>query len=144
MPYADGDEGYAIGRMREAGDLTLSMVAEEAGTVVGHVAFSPIAIAGLNDGWFALGPIAVDPAHQGKGIGRALIEGGLAALKAREPKAKGVVLTGDPALYTRFGFTSDGRLRYGGLHPRYILHRTFDASTPVPTGEVRFVDGLET
>lgn len=143
MPFADGDEGFAIGRMRKAGDLVLSLVAENAGTVIGHIAFSPVTIAGRSDRWFALGPVAVDPAHQGRGVGRMLIEGGLSRLKAQIAGAKGVVLTGNPDLYSRFGFASDGRLTYGGLHPRYILFHSFDARPP-PAGEVRFVDGLET
>ncbi|MDJ0931923.1 hypothetical protein [Breoghania sp.] len=51
--------------LREAGALTLSLVAEETGEVVGHIAASPARVGEAGD-WFLIGPVAVLPARQGQ------------------------------------------------------------------------------
>jgi putative acetyltransferase len=117
--HSSHTEEYIIDALRRAGALTLSLVAERGGEVVGHVAFSPVAISDGSAGWFGLGPVSVLPPLQNQGIGKALIEAGLAAL--RERKAAGCVLVGEPAYYTRFGFAHDPELRYPGLPPEYFL-----------------------
>jgi predicted N-acetyltransferase YhbS len=99
MPYADGDEPELIDRLRASGALALSLVATEAGTLVGQVTFSP---AVGDASWFALGPVSVEPARQGEGIGAALIREGLRRLGERG--AHGCMLVGNPAYYARFGF----------------------------------------
>ena len=43
-PHADGTEHLIIDRLRAAGALTLSLVAEVDGAIVGHVAFSPVTV----------------------------------------------------------------------------------------------------
>ncbi|GAA3854173.1 N-acetyltransferase [Celeribacter arenosi] len=139
MAYADGNEGPAIAQMRRAGELTISLVAEVSNEVVAHIAFSPALIDDTHAGWYALGPVAVRPDHQGQGIGRAIIEAGLARL--RDTGAAGCVLIGDPALYSRFGFTCENALTYRTLATRYVQFIAFTA--PPPAGEVRFVDALE-
>jgi len=49
-----------------------------------------------------LSPLSVEPGSRGQGIARKMVAHGLAALQSRpEPL---VVLEGDPALYSRFGF----------------------------------------
>jgi len=59
VPYAEGDEADLVAKLRSLGDLSVSLVAEEQGRVVGHIAFSPARPVGGTLGWFALGPIAV-------------------------------------------------------------------------------------
>jgi len=122
-PHADGTEHLIIDRLRAAGALTLSLVAEADGRVVGHVAFSPVTLSDGSADWYGLGPISVYPAHQGKGIGGKLIQQGLARLKALG--AAGCVLLGDPAYYSRFGFVSDSALTLGGVPPGYFMHVAF-------------------
>jgi putative acetyltransferase len=139
MSYSDGSEAPIIRALRQSGHLTLSLVAEEEAKIVGHVAFSPIAIDGIQDGWFGLGPIAVEPARQRSGIGRALIHEGLQRLKERN--ALGVALIGDPAFYGRVGFESDGLLSYKDVDRAYVLRIVF--SGPVPHGEIRYADAFE-
>ena len=73
MPYSSGTEPAIIRALRASGALTLSLVAVEDGAIVGHVAFSPVAIDGQDEGWFGLGPISVSADRQRQGIGRALI-----------------------------------------------------------------------
>jgi putative acetyltransferase len=102
MPYAAGDEQELIGKLREAGALALSLVAELDGVVVGQVTFSPAFAADGSAGWYALGPVSVEPELKHQGIGSQLINAGIAWL--REQGAAGCVLVGNPAYYSRFGF----------------------------------------
>lgn len=102
MPYSDGSEPEVIARLRAAGALSVSFVAELEGVVIGHVAFSPVVAHDGSTPWFALGPVAVAPALHGQHIGSALITAGLMALEARG--ALGCMLLGDAGYYMRFGF----------------------------------------
>lgn len=78
----------------------LSLAARAAGDLVGHAFFTPC---GLNAAPCALlGPLAVAPAHQRRGVGGALIREGLARLEAQG--VAHVFVLGDPAYYGRFGF----------------------------------------
>ena len=133
-PYSNGLEAPIVRALREAGDLALSLVAEEDGAIIGHVAFSPLTIEGVADGWFGLGPISVSPGRQRQGIGAALIAAGLARL--RESGARGCALVGDPAVYASSGFRSDGRLSYGDLDRRYVQRIIF--AGPAPGGALGF------
>lgn len=135
MAYSSGTEGKIIRGLRAAGDLTLSLVAEQHGRVVGHIAFSPISIdcpqggTGFDQGWFGLGPISVREDLQGNGIGRALIREGLHRLKT--DGARGCALIGNPAVYRSSGFESDGQLSYGDLDRTYIQRIVFEGPPPV-------------
>ena len=71
-------EQFIIEALRATSALTLSLVAELDGKVVGHVAFSPVTISDGTPDWYALGPISVLPGYQRQGIGKALIWEGLA------------------------------------------------------------------
>ncbi|MEW9615402.1 N-acetyltransferase [Shinella sp. S4-D37] len=122
-PHADGTEHIIIDRLRAAGALTLSLVVEADGVIVGHVAFSPVTVSDGSAGWYGLGPISVDPARQGEGIGGRLIGEGLQRLRALG--ATGCVLLGDPAYYTRFGFAADPKLVLDGVPPEYFMRVAF-------------------
>jgi len=122
-PHADGTEHLIVDRLRAAGALTLSLVAEADGAVIGHVAFSPVAISDGSAGWYGLGPISVDPARQGEGIGGHLVREGLERLEALG--AAGCVLLGDPAYYGRFGFSADPKLVLEGVPPEYFQRVAF-------------------
>lgn len=102
MPYSDGSEPEVIARLRAAGALSVSLVADLEGVVVGHVAFSPAVAHDGSSPWFALGPVSVAPALHGRHIGSALINSGLTALEAQG--ALGCMLLGDAGYYARFGF----------------------------------------
>lgn len=94
--FGGTDESALIARLRGDGDLTLSLVAEDRGLIVGHVALSPVRAPFPA---LALAPVAVAPDRQRSGIGSALIREAM----ARHPQATIIVL-GDPAYYARFGF----------------------------------------
>ena len=134
MPHAEGDEQQLVDRLRADGDLALSLVAEDATQIVGHVAFSPVAISDGSEGWFGVGPVSVWPELQRQGIGSALIKRGIADL--RESGGRGIVLVGDPAYYARFGFECDPALRYDGAEPRYFQRLVLEGDAP--RGAVNF------
>jgi len=133
-PHSNDTEYLIVAALRRFGALTISLVAEEAGRVVGHVAFSPVTIADGSPHWFGLGPVSVAPEKQRRGIGSALIEHGLARL--RELGAAGCVVLGEPEYYTRFGFAHDAQLTYAGVPPEYFL--ALPLGTTSAAGEVRY------
>jgi len=79
----------------------LGFVVLKGDTLVGTIRFWAVNIGG-NTPALLLGPLAIHPDHQGKGIGRALMHEGLD--KARALGWKAVILVGDAPYYTRFGF----------------------------------------
>ena len=82
----------------------ISLVAEKKGEIVGHILFSPVSLSGHADlKIMGLGPMAVAPAHQGLGIGSALVRAGLEMCK--ELGAGTVIVLGHPGYYPRFGFS---------------------------------------
>ena len=95
----------------------ISLIAIDGNKPVGHIAFSPLrAGQELNLSAWILAPLAVMPDHQNTGIGGALIRAGLEGLKARQVDWVGVY--GDPAYYSRFGFSSESA---SWLIPNYEL-----------------------
>lgn len=118
-PHSRQTEHFIVSALRKAGALSVSLVAERGGEVVGHVAFSPVRIGDGSPDWYGGGPVSVRPGLQRKGIGRALMERGLGQL--RERGAGGCVLVGDPAYYTRFGFANSPRLVLDGVPAEYFL-----------------------
>lgn len=104
------DEAILVERLRAERAVSLSLVALEADRVVGHVLFSPVSIQhdeGGEQTAVALGPAAVLPEWQRRGIGMVLIREGLARCGELEKTA--VVVLGDPAYYRRFGFQPASR-----------------------------------
>jgi len=122
-PYSQGTEQFIINALRNDNALTISLVAEIEGKVVGHVAFSPVTISDGSCDWYGLGPVSVQPKFQRQGIGQALVREGLARLKALG--AQGCVLVGEPAYYNRFGFKSFPNLSMEGVSQQYVLALPF-------------------
>ena len=90
--------------LRERCELTLSLVAEVDGEIVGHVAYSPMTIEGAPAAFKALGlgPLSVLPAYQRQGIGSALMRKSLQQCTVLGYDA--VLLLGHIEYYPRFGF----------------------------------------
>jgi putative acetyltransferase len=100
MAFGREAEADLVDALRAHGKASLSLVAEDGGQILGHVLFSPGRIGATPvEG---LGPVAVRPERQGQGIGSALIRAGLASL--RQAGHRIVMVEGNPAYYTRFGF----------------------------------------
>ncbi len=124
-------EQFIIAALRAAGALTVSLVAEVDGRVVGHVALSPVTMSDGTAGWYGLGPVSVLPPHQRQGIGKALVEEGLSRLKGLN--ARGVCLVGHPEYYRKFGFANVPGLAHEGVPPEYLFVLSFDGRVPQGT-----------
>lgn len=138
-PHSRQTEAQVVDALRHAGGMTLSLVAHLGGRLVGHAAFSPVAISGGAPGWHCVGPLAVMPGWQGAGVGTALVWHGLRTL--RQLGAAGCVVLGEPAYYGRFGFRSTPALRLPGAPAGCFLVRPFDRL--IPLGTVRLHDAFD-
>jgi putative acetyltransferase len=131
-PFSHQTEHLIVEELRADGALTLSLVAEMDGRVVGHIAFSPVTIDGKDCGWLGLGPIGVLPALQRQGIGTGLMNEGLRTIRASG--AKGCALVGPPEYYHRFGFRHIPSLQMHGVPPEVVL--CLPMSEDVPAGDI--------
>ena len=134
-------EADIVDFLRAAGALSHSLVATKSSTLIGHISLSPILIADQpqNHGWYGLGPLSVQPAHQGRGIGRALVK---AALKALEDSgAAGCVVAGSPKFYQQFGFECDPSMTFEGAPAKYFQRVVLKG--PVVRGKVRYHEAFD-
>ncbi|MBQ4811276.1 N-acetyltransferase [Pseudoalteromonas luteoviolacea] len=131
-------EHFVVNALRKAGALTLSLVAELDGNIVGHVAISPVKLSSGASGWFGLGPVSVLPAFQGQGIGSQLINQALAHMQSSQ--AAGCVVLGEPTYYSRFGFTAASSMVLEGVPAEYFQVQSFGDS--IPTCRVVYHDGF--
>jgi putative acetyltransferase len=131
-PHTSHTEQFIVNALRKAGMLSVSLVAEDHGEIVGHVAISPISISDGSSGWYILGPISVVPDRQGLGIGSQLVKQALTEL--RKLAAAGCVLVGNPNYYGRFGFRPEPALVLPDVPPEYFQAISFDPE--IPTGIV--------
>jgi putative acetyltransferase len=127
-PYSGGNEADIVDALRVGSVLTVSLVAEDEGKIVGHVAYSPVVVNSQEVSWFGLGPVAVLAKKRRCGIGAALIETGLKRL--RELGARGCVVLGDPQYYRRFGFESDPGLRFANMPSEYFQRLVINGEAP--------------
>ena len=101
-------EADLVEGLRGSGVSLVSLVAEADGEIIGHILFSPVWLnddASLNV--MGLGPMAVVPNRQRKGVGSALLRQGLICCK--NLGARAVVVIGHPEYYPRFGFAPASR-----------------------------------
>ncbi len=138
LPISNHTEQFIINALRAANALTISLVAEINGKVVGHIAFSPVTISDGSIGWYGLGPISVLPEYQKQGIGQSLINEGLSILK--DLGGQGCALVGDPNYYKRFGFRNYPELIHEGVPQEVFFALPFTEN--VPQGIVIFHDGF--
>ena len=139
LPISNHTEQFIIEALRAAQALAVSLVAEQDGEVVGHIAFSPVTISDGTRDWYGVGPVSVLPACQRQGIGKALMQAGLADLKSLQ--ARGCCLVGHPEYYQKFGFTNIPGLIYEGVPPEVFLALSFDGH--LPQGVVIFHDAFK-
>lgn len=139
LPISDHTEQFVIAALRAAKALTVSLVAEMDGRVVGHIAFSPVTMSDGTPGWYGLGPVSVLPEYQRQGIGGALIREGLSRLTGLG--ARGCCLVGHPEYYKRFGFQNPGGLGHEGVPDDAFFAMSFDGH--VPQGIVEFHEGFK-
>ena len=131
-PLSQHNEQLIVDALRADGALTISLVAETEGAVVGHVAFSPVRVNSQPSAWYALGPVGVIPALQRQGIGSSLVVRGLEQLG--ELRAEGCVVLGEPEYYGRFGFRHRPELILHGVPEEFFL--CLPMADHVPSGTV--------
>jgi putative acetyltransferase len=134
LEISNQTEQFVVEALRAAQALTISLVAQVNGRVVGHIAFSPVTLSDGTRNWYGLGPASVLPEYQRQGIGKALIREGLARLQ--EIRAQGCCLVGHPEYYGQFGFTNPPRLGHESVPPEAFFALSFDGS--MPQGTVTF------
>ncbi len=134
QPYSRNTEQFIITALRAANALTISLVAEINGKVVGHIAFSPVNFSDGSKNWYGLGPVSVMPDYQKQGIGTSLVNEGIGLLK--DLGAEGCVLVGDPKFYECFGFRSPDKLKHEGVPQENFLALSF--CNRIPEGTVQF------
>lgn len=139
LPISRHTEQFIIKELRAAGALTISLVAEIDGRIVGHIAFSAITISDGSTGWYGLGPVSVSPELHGQGIGTALINEGLS--KSRALGARGCALVGDPGYYKRFGFRNCPEMIHEGIPQEVFL--VLPLTEKIPKGIVEFHKGFQ-
>ena len=139
LEISNHTEQFIIEALRANNALTVSLIAEVDGHVVGHVAFSPVTISDGTQNWYGLGPVSVLPEYQRKGIGKSLILEGISRLK--DLNAKGCCLVGHPDYYRKLGFKNVSGLVYEGVPQEVFLAMSFDGQ--IPQGTVNFHDGFK-
>ena len=139
LEISNHTEQFIVEALRANNALTVSLIAEVDGHVVGHVAFSPVTISDGTQNWYGLGPVSVLPEHQRKGIGKSLILEGISRLKGLN--AKGCCLVGHPDYYRKLGFKNVSGLVHEGVPQEIFLAMSFDGQ--IPQGTVEFHDGFK-
>jgi predicted N-acetyltransferase YhbS len=120
--FGPGRFAKAAYRLREgvAPVAQLSFMATEQDGLRGSVRFWPIRVGSVEA--LLLGPLAVEPAQRGRGIGIALMQAGIEAAHAGPWPC--ILLVGDEPYYTRVGFSRlpPGRVRFPGpVDPGRVL-----------------------
>ena len=104
-------EAGLVDALRAQASPTISLVAEVDGEIAGHIMFSPMRLDGCGSLLLGLGPMAVRPHLQRRGIGSALVNQGLA--ECDRIGAGAVFVLGHPEYYPRFGFRPASRFGIG-------------------------------
>jgi putative acetyltransferase len=138
LAISNHTEQFIIAALRAAKALTVSLVAEMDGRVVGHIAFSPVTISDGCPNWYGLGPVSVLPECQRGGIGSALMQEGMSRLK--DLGAHGCCLVGHPEYYRRFGFQNIPGLVHKGVPAEVFFALSLDGH--IPQGIVEFHVGF--
>jgi putative acetyltransferase len=127
--FGRATEADLVDLCRTRGNAVLSLVAVEAGRILGHILFTPVTLDPPHPGWkgLGIGPVAVLPEFQRTGIGSRLMTIGLEI--CRQHGFDFVVLLGAPAYYCHFGFIPG---REFGLSSDYGDGDEFQARELVP------------
>lgn len=134
-------EADLVDRLRAAGKVAVSLVAVDDERIVGHILFSPVTFDPPVDVVaFGLAPMAVMPGHEKHGVGRRLVQNGLAECHARG--ACMVVVLGDPPYYQRFGFeraSRHGLRNEFGVEEAFMVFMLESGRHPEPGSMVKYV-----
>ncbi len=152
MSAFDKDEAKSIATLafnllnEETNPKTMTLVAEVEGTVVGHVAFSPVTFNSSKSlKGYILAPLGVNAEYQKRRIGSKLVESGIELLSKEGVNV--LFVYGDPKYYSKFGFDEETA---AGYSPPYTLQYPFGwlalaldkKSTAEKTGKISCVASL--
>jgi len=139
LQISNHTEQFIIEALRADKALTVSLVAELDGRIIGHIVFSPVTISDGTRNWYGLGPVSVSPEYQRKGVGKALIQEGLSRLMSLN--AQGCCVVGHPEYYRKIGFRNVPGLVIEGVPPEVFFALSFGGDTP--EGTVAFHEGFK-
>ena len=143
--FDTGSEADLVDRLRERANPFISLVADDGGSIVGHILFTPVTLSGhANLRLLGLAPMAVVPSAQRRGIGSALVCAGLE--RCRKEGAAAVVVLGHPAYYPRFGFSAASgfgiRSEYDVPDEAFMALELEAGSLRGRTGTIRYHDAF--
>ena len=116
--FGGESEANLVDSVRESGIPYISLVYEENHELVGHILFSQVELMGDTSGLriMGLGPMAVVPELQNKGIGSSLVKAGIQ--RCIDDGYDAIVVLGHPDYYPRFGFIPS--IRYN-IQSEYVV-----------------------
>lgn len=141
------EEAELVESLRATTRSLVSLVAVAEESPVGHILFTPVEVSTESDDVLAMGmgPVAVLPELQRKGIGSRLIEAGLD--RCRKEGKSVVFVLGHPDYYPRFGFrpASEWGLYYKNhdFDPYFFVLKLLPVSTSRLSGEVRYLPAFD-
>ena len=110
--FETSTEADLVDALRSQAEPIISLVADDDGSIAGHILFSPVTLVGHDDlTLMGFAPMSVLPDRQRRGIGSALVRAGLE--RCTENGHGVVVVVGHPEYYPRFGFVPASRFRVG-------------------------------
>jgi putative acetyltransferase len=122
----------------------LSLVAEDGDELVGHVLLSYVDLEPGSHRILQLGPLAVRPPQQRRGVGTALMT---EALRLAEERAEPMVMIeGDPAYYGRFGFRRSQELGIEAplrVEAKYFMVCTLRTYDPALRGRAVYSEAFQ-
>jgi putative acetyltransferase len=134
-------EADLVDALREQATPIVSLVAEDAGSIVGHILFSPVTLAESPSlPMMGLAPMAVVPGRQRQGVGSRLVREGLE--RCRRAGTAAVVVVGHATYYPRFGFVPGSRFGIGSEYDVpddvFLVCELRDGALRDVTGTVRY------
>ena len=134
-------EAELVGRLQRNAAPLVSLVAEQQGSLLGHILFSPVILdTAPSLRLMGLAPMAVIPGMQRQGIGSALVEAGL---KHCEKLGIGAVaVLGHPGFYPKFGFVSSSyysiKSEYDVAAEVFMLRQLLAGTLKNTSGTIRY------
>ena len=138
IAFDNGPEAVLVDKLRASCEEYISFVADEDGSVIGHILFTPATVEDCSAVGMGLAPMSVLPSHQRKGIGSRLVHYGLEFL--RNAGCPFVIVLGHPDYYPRFGFELASRYhlrsQWEGVPDDAFMIAVFDSGILPKTGGI--------